>query len=65
VNLGAGFDTQPYRLSALSNMPVWEVDQRENVEAKEKRLRQALGTIPTRASIKYPLFMRFFDEFFR
>jgi hypothetical protein len=46
VNLGAGFDTRPYRLPALSNLPVWEVDQRENVEAKEKRLRKALGTIP-------------------
>jgi methyltransferase (TIGR00027 family) len=51
VNLGAGFDTRPYRLSALSNMPVWEVDQRENVEAKEKRLRQALGTIPANVKL--------------
>jgi O-methyltransferase involved in polyketide biosynthesis len=27
VNLGAGFDTRPYRLSALANAPAWEVDQ--------------------------------------
>jgi len=46
VNLGAGFDTRPYRLSALSGLPVWEVDQRENVEPKKKRLRRVLGMIP-------------------
>ena len=46
VNLGAGFDTRPYRLPALSGLPVWEVDQRANVEAKEKRLRKVFGTIP-------------------
>jgi hypothetical protein len=40
VNLGAGFDTHPYRLPALSNLPVWEVDQCVNIEAKAKR-RQA------------------------
>ncbi len=51
VNLGAGFDTRPYRLPALSNLPVWEVDQRENVEAKEKRLRKALGTIPSNVKL--------------
>ena len=31
VNLGAGFDTRVYRLPALASMPVWEVDQRENI----------------------------------
>jgi methyltransferase (TIGR00027 family) len=51
VNLGAGFDTRPYRLLALSNLPVWEVDQRENVEAKAKRLRKALGTVPANVKI--------------
>lgn len=51
VNLGAGFDTRPYRLPALSNLPVWEVDQRENVEAKEKRLRKALGMIPANVKL--------------
>jgi hypothetical protein len=40
VNLGAGFDTRPYRLPALSRSPVWEVDPSENVKAKEKRLRR-------------------------
>lgn len=51
VNLGAGFDTRPYRLQALSGLPVWEVDQCENVEAKQKRLRKAFGTIPANVKI--------------
>lgn len=51
VNLGAGFDTRPYRLPALSSLPVWEVDQRENVEVKEKRLRKALRTIPANVKL--------------
>ncbi len=51
VNLGAGFDTRPYRLPALSGLPVWEVDQRENVEPKEKRLRRVLGTIPANVKL--------------
>jgi len=46
VNLGAGFDTRLYRLPELSGLPVWEIDQRENIVAKEKRLRKALGAIP-------------------
>ena len=46
VNLGAGFDTRPYRLPELSGLPVWEIDQPENIVAKEKRLRKARGTIP-------------------
>jgi methyltransferase (TIGR00027 family) len=51
VNLGAGFDTRLYRLPALASLPAWEVDQCENVRAKEKRLRKALGTIL--ANIKF------------
>ena len=51
VNLGAGFDTRPYRLPALSGLPVWEVDQRENIEAKEKRLRKAFGMIPANVNL--------------
>lgn len=51
VNLGAGFDTRPYRLPALSSLPIWEVDQCENVEPKEKRLRKALGTIPANVKL--------------
>ena len=51
VNLGAGFDTRPYRLHALSGLPVWEVDQCENVEAKEKQLRGAFGKIPANVKL--------------
>ena len=51
VNLGAGFDTRPYRLPALSGLPVWEIDQCENVKAKEKRLRKAFGTIPANVKL--------------
>jgi methyltransferase (TIGR00027 family) len=51
VNLGAGFDTRPYRLPELSGLPVWEIDQRENLVAKEKRLRKALGRIPAKVRL--------------
>jgi len=47
VNLGAGFDTRLFRLPGISGLPIWEIDQRQNIEAKKKRLRKALGSIPT------------------
>jgi methyltransferase (TIGR00027 family) len=50
VGLGAGFDTRSLRLPALSGLPIWEIDQRENIEVKGKRLRKSLGEIP--ANIK-------------
>jgi methyltransferase (TIGR00027 family) len=46
LSLGAGFDTRPLRLQQLSRLPVWEVDQHENIEAKALRLRKVLGEIP-------------------
>jgi methyltransferase (TIGR00027 family) len=46
VNLGAGFDCSPYRLSALAGMPIWELDQPENIQVKRSALTKALGTIP-------------------
>lgn len=46
VNLGAGFDTRCFRLPSLSDMPVWEIDQPENIRAKGARLRKVFGTIP-------------------
>lgn len=46
INLGAGFDTRPYRLPELSSVLVWEIDQRENVDAKRNRLCRAFGKIP-------------------
>jgi len=47
VNLGAGFDTLTYRLSALSDIPSWEVDQLENIKAKKIRLCKIFGAIPS------------------
>jgi methyltransferase (TIGR00027 family) len=51
VNLGAGFDTRAYRLPALYDIPVWEVDQLENIEAKQIRLLKVLGTIPSHVKL--------------
>ncbi len=50
LNLGAGFDTRVYRLPALTGMSVWEVDQPENIKAKQAQLRKLFGTVP--ANIK-------------
>jgi methyltransferase (TIGR00027 family) len=46
VNLGAGFDTRAYRLGPLAALPVWEVDQPENVAAKLASLQRVLGAVP-------------------
>jgi methyltransferase (TIGR00027 family) len=46
VNLGAGFDTRAFRLPELKSVPVWEVDQRANIETKRRRLRAVLGEVP-------------------
>jgi methyltransferase (TIGR00027 family) len=50
VNLGAGFDTQAYR-PAFSGFSVWELDQRENIAAKQKRLQRHLGAIPSNVKL--------------
>jgi methyltransferase (TIGR00027 family) len=51
ANLGAGFDTRHFRIPNLSDLPIWEIDQRENVKAKETRLRKALGAIPANINL--------------
>ena len=51
VNLGAAFDTRVYRLPALATLPAWEVDQPVNIEAKQKGVRNALGTIPPHVTL--------------
>ena len=51
VNLGAGYDTRAYRLPALATVPVWEVDQPVNIEAKQKGIRSALGKIPSHVTL--------------
>jgi len=51
VNLGAGFDTRAYRLPALATVPVWEVDQPDNIDAKRSRLRKVLVEIPAHVTL--------------
>ena len=51
VNLGAGFDTRVYRLPALADVPVWELDQRENIDAKRARLRRLFGAVPAHVEL--------------
>jgi len=51
VNLGAGFDTQAYRLPALANVPVWEVDQPVNIDAKRSKLNKVVGEIPAHVNL--------------
>jgi methyltransferase (TIGR00027 family) len=51
VILGAGFDTRAYRLPALADRSIWEVDQTANIERKRARLQQVLGGIPARRAL--------------
>ncbi len=51
VNLGAGFDTQAYRLPAMDKVSVWEVDQPDNIDAKRLRLRNVFGEIPAHVKL--------------
>ncbi len=51
VNLGAGLDTRAYRLAALANVPVFEVDQPENIEYKRTRLQSLLGGVPAHVKL--------------
>ena len=51
VNLGAAFDTRVYRLPALANVPAWEVDQLDNIEARQKGVQRALGAIPAHVTL--------------
>lgn len=51
VNLGAGFDTRAYRLPALADTPVWEVDHLVNIKPKRVRLRKLFGEVPTHVKL--------------
>jgi methyltransferase (TIGR00027 family) len=51
VNLGAGFDTRPYRLPELGSTPIWEVDQPASIEAKRRRLISILGEVPANVTL--------------
>ena len=35
VNLGAGLDTRLYRLAEIKHLPAWELDQPQNIRAKQ------------------------------
>jgi methyltransferase (TIGR00027 family) len=51
VNLGAGFDTRAYRLPALADVPVWEVDVPSSIDSKRRRLRKILGEVPKHVTL--------------
>jgi methyltransferase (TIGR00027 family) len=51
VNLGAGFDTRAFRLPALAEVPVWEVDQPQNIIAKRSRLEKLFRKAPTHVNL--------------
>ena len=51
VNLGAGFDTRAFRMPALADVPVWEVDQPGNIGSKRRRLQSIIGEVPTHVKL--------------
>jgi methyltransferase (TIGR00027 family) len=51
VNLGAGFDTRAFRLQALAEVPVWEVDQPKIIDAKMSRLEQLFQQVPAHVTL--------------
>lgn len=51
VNLGAGFDTRAFRLQALAEVPVWEVDQPQNINAKRSRLEKLFEPVPAHVTL--------------
>jgi methyltransferase (TIGR00027 family) len=51
VNLGAGFDTRAFRLPALSNVQVWEIDQPQNIDAKRSRLEKLFPENPSHVTL--------------
>ena len=51
VNLGAGYDTRVYRLPSLANVPVWELDQQKNIDAKKLKLKKLFKKIPAHVTL--------------
>jgi methyltransferase (TIGR00027 family) len=51
VNLGAGFDTRAFRLPALAEVPVWEIDLERNIDPKRARLRRIFGEVPAHVTL--------------
>ncbi len=55
VVLGAGFDSRPYRLGALAETPIYEVDHPATQTQKRRALQRTLHTIPTNVPrVTYP-----------
>ena len=46
VILGSGLDTRPYRIARHSSLPVFEVDQRVNIERKIEVVNRVIGSVP-------------------
>ena len=46
VNLGAGLDTRLYRPEFAEKLPAWELDQPDNINAKQRIIGLALGSLP-------------------
>ncbi len=51
VNLGAGCDTRAFRLPALAEVPVWEVDQLQNTKSKRSRLEKLFQQVPDHVTL--------------
>jgi len=51
VNLGAGYDTMAYTLLSIANTSVWELDQRDVMETKTKRIEASLGEVPANVKL--------------
>lgn len=49
INLGAGFDTRLFRLK--NELPVFEFDQKINIQKKKKLVKKSLGDIPKNISL--------------
>jgi methyltransferase (TIGR00027 family) len=50
VILGAGFDSRPYRMDCVRNVPVFEIDHPDTQAAKRRFLSRALPVLPTNVS---------------
>jgi methyltransferase (TIGR00027 family) len=48
--LGSGLDTRPYRIQALKNIPVFEVDLASVQEFKKKKIKKYFGSLPSNIS---------------
>jgi methyltransferase (TIGR00027 family) len=46
VILGSGLDTRGYRIARYSELPVFELDQRVNIERKTAAVERVLGAVP-------------------